>query len=77
MSNLNEVSFFLHICHSKDVVAVVRKLKSITPRMTFLARDSVQSTRPRSGWHTAMYLSMVKETVSHIDVPPVVHKSVL
>lgn len=46
----------------------------MTPRITFLARDSVQSTRPRSGWHTAMYLSMVKETVNHVDVPPAVHK---
>lgn len=33
------------------------------PVITFLARDSVHKTWPRSGWHTDMYRSNVKLTV--------------
>jgi hypothetical protein len=54
--------------YSSGVVTVVTKQKAYTNTITFLARDSVQINRPRMGWHTAMYLSTVKETVSHMDV---------
>jgi hypothetical protein len=54
--------------YSSGVVTVVKKQKAYTSTITFLARDSVQINLPRIGWHTAMYLSTVKETVSHMDV---------
>ena len=50
---------------TEEVAATQNTQTSSTARR---ARCSVQSSRPRIGWHTAMYRSTVKATVSQMDV---------